>query len=146
VRVGRNLKAFPLPAAMSREDRCAMEEQLAAAFNTLIAAEEYGGKYVSITPGHPREISAEEYEALVTAHIMFKDMSADSFLTSAGIASDWPCVHTTRSQGPACCHARPSLSAAGACTLPQPFLSGGLAQVRAWLLHLGGPWFRHLGG
>ena len=31
-----------------------------------------------------------EYKALVKAHIAFKDMSADSYLLSAGIAQDWP--------------------------------------------------------
>ena len=29
-------------------------------------------------------------DALVDAHIMFKDMSADPYLLAAGIASDWP--------------------------------------------------------
>ena len=55
-----------------------------AAFEQLIVMEEYGGKYVSITPGHPNEISCEEYDALVAAHIMFKDMSVDPYLLSAG--------------------------------------------------------------
>jgi hypothetical protein len=90
VRVGRNLKAFPLPGAMTKEQRCEMETFMLAAFEQLIAMPEYGGKYVSITPEHPNEISAEEYEALVGAHIMFKDMSNDKYLLSAGIASDWP--------------------------------------------------------
>ena len=90
VRVGRNLAQFPLPAAMTRDDRCAMENKMMEAFGVLIGMEEYGGKYVSITPGHPNEISGEEYDALVGAHIMFKDMSADTYLTAAGIASDWP--------------------------------------------------------
>jgi hypothetical protein len=90
VRVGRNLKAFPLPAAMSQEQRVAMELQMTAAFDQLIAMEEYGGQYVSITPDHPNEISSEEYDALVSAHIMFKDMSVDPYLQSAGIAAHWP--------------------------------------------------------
>jgi adenylate kinase family enzyme/protein-arginine kinase len=90
VRVGRNLSAFPLPGAMTREQRCEMESFMLAAFEKLIAMPEYGGKYVSITPGHPNEISSEEYEALVSAHIMFKDMSADSYLQAAGIAAHWP--------------------------------------------------------
>ena len=90
VRVGRNLKAFPLPGAMTQESRCEMESLVQQAFEKLIAMPEYGGKYVSITPGHDHEISAEEYDALVDAHIMFKDMSADNYLLAAGIASDWP--------------------------------------------------------
>ena len=30
-------------------------------------------------------------QELVDAHVMFKDMDADPYLKSAGIASDWPC-------------------------------------------------------
>jgi len=51
---------------------------------------EYGGRYVSITPGHPKFINKEEYDQLVKEHIMFKDMSQDSFLLAAGISGDWP--------------------------------------------------------
>ena len=90
VRVGRNLKAFPLPGAMTKEDRCSMENFMLKAFENLISNPDYGGKYCSFTPGHANEVSQEEYQALVDAHIAFKDMSADSYLLSAGIAADWP--------------------------------------------------------
>ncbi len=90
VRVGRNLKAFPLPGAMTKAQRCDMENFLVKAFDQLIANEEYGGKYCSFTPGHPNFVDEAEYQALVDAHIAFKDMSADSYLLSAGIANDWP--------------------------------------------------------
>ena len=36
------------------------------------------------------KISDEEYNGLVKAHIMFKDMAVDPYLASAGIAGDWP--------------------------------------------------------
>eukprot|EP00899_Mesostigma_viride_P004899 jgi/Mesvir1/1440/Mv25482-RA.2 len=90
VRTGRNLKAYPLPGAMTKEDRCSMENVMAAAFAKLIAMPEYGGKYISITPGHPNFVSKEVYQQYVDDHIMFKDMSADPYLLSAGIAQDWP--------------------------------------------------------
>ena len=45
---------------------------------------------MSITPGHPNFIEKKEYDELVKAHIMFKDMSADSYLVTAGIAAHWP--------------------------------------------------------
>lgn len=48
---------------------------------------EYGGKYYSLTPDHPSKISDEEYAQLVKEHVMFKDMSADSYLVEAGIAN-----------------------------------------------------------
>merc|ERR1711981_192642 len=51
---------------------------------------EYGGEYVSLTPGHENFINKEKYNELVKKHIMFKDMSADSFLVDAGIAKHWP--------------------------------------------------------
>jgi hypothetical protein len=90
VRTGRNLKAFPLPGGMSKQDRCDMENVMVDAFSSLIKDPAYGGRYVSLTPGHRCEISEDEYKDLVKAHIMFKDMADDPYLASAGIASDWP--------------------------------------------------------
>eukprot|EP00899_Mesostigma_viride_P006796 jgi/Mesvir1/16117/Mv08402-RA.1 len=90
VRVGRNLSSFPLPGAMSKDDRIRMEATMVEAFKKLIADPAYGGSYHSLTPGHPNQLSDAEYEALVKAHIMFKDMAADPYLASAGISSDWP--------------------------------------------------------
>ena len=90
VRVGRNLKAFPLPGAMTKEDRCNMENFMLKAFEQLFANEAYGGKYCSFTPGHANFVDEAEYQALVDAHIAFKDMGADSYLLAAGIAGDWP--------------------------------------------------------
>ena len=39
------------------------------AFKGLIADPAYGGRYVSLTPGHKCEISDTEYKSLVKAHI-----------------------------------------------------------------------------
>jgi creatine kinase len=90
VRTGRNLNKYPLPGAMTKQDRINMEFDMGRVFDVLIASPAYGGKYVSITPGHKDFIDAKEYDEYVKAHIMFKDMSADSYLVSAGIAGDWP--------------------------------------------------------
>ena len=90
VRVGRNLADFPLPGAMSRKDRVALETRMMAAFDQLIANAAYGGRYHSLTPGNPNEIDASAYQDLIDDHIMFKDMSNDPYLTAAGIAADWP--------------------------------------------------------
>lgn len=90
VRVGRNLAEFPLPGSMTRADRIALEARMMAAFDRLRADPAYGGAYHSLTPGNPYEIGAEDYRALVDAHIMFKDMGADRYLAAAGIAADWP--------------------------------------------------------
>jgi protein-arginine kinase len=67
-----------------------MEKDMTKVFDALIADPKYGGCYVSITPGHPNFIDKAEYEKYVADHIMFKDMSADSYLVTAGIAYDWP--------------------------------------------------------
>lgn len=88
VRVGRNLADFPLPGAMTKEDRIALENKMREAFEIL--KKKFGGRYHSITPGSPDFINKDEYNALVKAHIMFKDMAADTYLSTAGIASDWP--------------------------------------------------------
>lgn len=90
VRVGRNLSSFPLPGAMTQNDRTELENTMLKAFNELIADPRYGGEYCSLTPGHSNEISKARYNQLVKDHIMFKDMAADKYLATAGIASDWP--------------------------------------------------------
>lgn len=90
VRTGRNLKEFPLPGSMTKQDRIELELAMGKVFEQLIKMPEFGGKYISITPGHPNFIDEAEYDRLVKAHIMFKDMSADPYLTAAGIARDWP--------------------------------------------------------
>ena len=90
VRTGRNLAKYPLPGAMSKDDRVNLEKEMGEVFDALIKHKDYGGKYYSITPEHPNFIGDEEYNQLVKDHIMFKDMSKDSFLMEAGIAADWP--------------------------------------------------------
>jgi len=90
VRVGRNLADFPLPGAMTKADRVSLEQKMCAAFEVLKGMAEYGGGYNSLTPGHADFIDEAAYQALVAEHIMFKDMAADTYLSTAGIASDWP--------------------------------------------------------
>jgi protein-arginine kinase len=90
IRTGRNLQKFPLAGSMSKNDRVEMEKAMGAVFKELIANPAFGGEYVSLTPGHPNQISDARYNELVKQHIMFKNMANDSFLVQAGIASDWP--------------------------------------------------------
>merc|ERR1711881_804980 len=77
IRTARNLKSFPLPGAMNEEDRKNMELAMGPVFEALIKDPNFGGEYVSLTPGHANKISDERYQELVKAHIMFKDVSAD---------------------------------------------------------------------
>lgn len=90
VRVARNVSTFPLPGAMDKAQRLAFEQVAVTAFNELIQNPDFGGKYLSITPGTPHSIDNKEYDARVAAHQMFKDMSADKYLNVAGISGDWP--------------------------------------------------------
>lgn len=39
-----------------------MEKDMTKVFDTLIADPNYGGKYVSITPGHPNFIEKKVYD------------------------------------------------------------------------------------
>jgi creatine kinase len=90
VRVARNVATLPLPGAMSKAQRVTFEHVAARAFAKLVEAPAFGGQYLSMTPGSPNEIDADEYERRVKAHQMFKDMSADPYLNAAGISGDWP--------------------------------------------------------
>ena len=90
VRVARNVSTFPLPGAMSKQQRVALEDLAARAFTKLREDPAFGGRYLSITPGSPDEIDATEYDRRVKSHQMFKDMSGDPYLNAAGISADWP--------------------------------------------------------
>jgi len=95
VRVGRNLASFNLPGAMDRAERIKFEKTMLKAFEKLQAMPDYGGTVYSLSPDlgdepNPNLITDEKYNQLVKAHVMFKDMDADPYLKSAGIASDWP--------------------------------------------------------
>jgi protein-arginine kinase len=90
VRVGRNLADFPMPGGMTKDQRVALEAKMCTAFEVLKAMPEFGGGYNSLTPGHADFRGQAEYQALVDAHVMFKDMAHDPCLVSAGISADWP--------------------------------------------------------
>jgi len=81
---------------MDQAERIKFEQTMLVAFKSLQDNEEYGGDIYSLTPDfgegveNPNKISDEKYQELVDAHVLFKDMDADPYLKSAGIASDWP--------------------------------------------------------
>ena len=62
VRTGRNLSRYPLPGAMTKDDRINMEKDMKNVFDNLIADGDFGGRYVSITPGHDNFIEDSEYQ------------------------------------------------------------------------------------
>ncbi len=90
VRVARNAKDFPLPGAMNKQQRLDFEKLAIKAFVKLGEHAGFAGQYLSISPNSPFEISAKEFQRRVENHQMFKDMSNDAYLNSAGISNDWP--------------------------------------------------------
>jgi len=89
-RVGRNLAVFPLPGAMTKAQRLEFEALMIKAFTTLQGDPQFGGDYLSLTPGSSHAIDEGTYRRRVEAHQMFKDMGGDRYLAAAGISSDWP--------------------------------------------------------
>jgi hypothetical protein len=98
VRVGRNLTQFNLPGAMDKSERIEFEKAMLKAFDKLKKDPAYGGTVYSLSPDfgdgekNPNLITPEKYNELVKKHVMFKDMAADTYLASAGIADDWSVV------------------------------------------------------
>ncbi len=96
VRVARNLKGFRLPASMDRGERIRLEQSMVQALRVLIDDPLYGGRVYSLTPefgpdpANPNLIDDRQYQALVDAHIMFRNMDQDRFMKSGGLAADWP--------------------------------------------------------
>lgn len=95
IRVARNLTTFNFPGSMDRAERIGFEQVMGRSMQTLIDRSDFGGRIYSLTPDfdgrpNPNLIGRREYQALVDAHVMFKDMAADRYLRSAGIADDWP--------------------------------------------------------
>ena len=48
VRVGRNLRSFPLPGSMTKADRINFESQMLKAFDVLKKHKDYGGNVFSL--------------------------------------------------------------------------------------------------
>ena len=94
VRVGRNLLGFNLPGEMDKDERIKFEQSMLPAFDQL--KEKYGGQVYSLTPdfgdlgANPNLITNEEYQKLVDAHVMFKDMDADP------VSATFCAVHSDR--------------------------------------------------
>lgn len=94
VRIARNLSSFNLPGNMNRTERVRLEQSIVRSLQVLIDHPDHGGRVYSLTPDfgadgpNPNLISRSEHQALVDAHIMFKE--PDPYQARAGIADDWP--------------------------------------------------------
>jgi len=81
IRVGRNLSGFPLGAAISREQRFAVEKLICEALDNLPAS--IGGEYYSVS-----SMSPKQNKDLIARHLLYKN--EDRFMASANLMRDWP--------------------------------------------------------
>jgi creatine kinase/arginine kinase len=81
IRVGRNLKNFPLGPAISKQQRLVIENIVSTALTSLKG--ELKGKYFSI-----KGMKKEDREYLILNHFLFKE--GDKHQQAAGLNRDWP--------------------------------------------------------
>jgi len=81
IRVGRNLKDFPLGPAITKEQRDEVEQKVSKVLNSLDG--ELSGAYFALDG-----MSEDDRQRLVENHFLFK--AGDRFLESAGLNRDWP--------------------------------------------------------
>lgn len=88
--VARNIHGFTMVATMSLEQRMACEDVVERSLQQLLADPDWAGRYVSLTPGHPDEISLHEYKRHVADGLMFPPATNDPRMVVSGQAQDWP--------------------------------------------------------
>ncbi len=81
IRVGRNLKGYPLGTAISDTQRNEIEQKVSQILTSFDG--ELAGNYYSLN-----NLSDDEQKTLVKDHFLFK--SGDRFLEVAGLNRDWP--------------------------------------------------------
>jgi len=81
IRVGRNISKLPLGAAISGEQRKAVEHQTVKVLNGL--GDNLAGIYYPL-----QGMSVAQQESLIADHFLFK--TGDRFLEAAGLNRDWP--------------------------------------------------------
>jgi len=81
IRVARNIKGFPFPAAVSSTDRLFIEKQIVTALARLRG--DLSGTYYPLS-----QMDEDTRVKLTTDHFLFK--KGDRFLEAAGINRNWP--------------------------------------------------------
>jgi len=81
IRVARNLAAYPLGTAVTREQRREIEKLVTSALSEFDG--ELKGKYYSL-----ETMTESEKKQLIADHFLFK--GGDKYLQSAGLERDWP--------------------------------------------------------
>jgi len=81
IRVARNLAAYPLGSAVTRQQRLEIEKLVTSALSEFDG--ELAGKYYSLAT-----MTKAEKESLIADHFLFK--GGDKYLESCGLERDWP--------------------------------------------------------
>jgi protein-arginine kinase len=81
IRVGRNLKDFPLGPGISKDQRKQVETMVSGALAKFTG--ELEGKYYALS-----NLSEADRKQLIEDHFLFKE--GDRFLESCGLNRDWP--------------------------------------------------------
>ena len=81
IRVARNLAAFPLGTAVTRDERLEIERLVTSALSEFDG--ELAGKYYSLA-----KMTEQEKKQLIADHFLFK--GGDKYLESCGLERDWP--------------------------------------------------------
>jgi hypothetical protein len=81
IRVARNLAAYPLGTAVTRQERLEIEKLVTSALSEFDG--ELKGKYYSLA-----KMTAAEKNSLINDHFLFK--GGDKYLESCGLERDWP--------------------------------------------------------
>eukprot|EP01047_Picozoa_sp_COSAG01_P004833 COSAG01_NODE_161_length_23642_cov_713.337000_2_plen_429_part_00 len=88
--VSRNIEGFTMIATMDQQERISLEDCLTDAFDSLIEMPEWSGRYVSLTPGHPNEISNTEYKQFIAEGLMPPPTTSIPAQVMCGMDDDWP--------------------------------------------------------
>ena len=81
IRVGRNLAAYPLGPAITREQRNEIEQKVVQACNTFDG--ELKGTFYSLST-----MSEAQQKQLIEDHFLFKE--GDRFLEACNLNRNWP--------------------------------------------------------
>ena len=81
IRVGRNLKEFPLGPAITKEQRNSIEQKVVQACNSFDG--ELKGTFYSLS-----SMTEAQQQQLIADHFLFKE--GDRFLEACGLNRNWP--------------------------------------------------------
>ena len=88
--VSRNVDGFNLVASMTQQERITLEDLVVSVLDPLLLNSQWGGRYVSLTPGHPEEITEQERRELIEDGLMYRSAQQCPEMVAGGLANHWP--------------------------------------------------------